>query len=173
MEFDIYSLFEADSLKDVKRVASEITVSSDDIYQLICLANANIVEFPYKHASKFHEEIPKDLALTEKNMAAISNAPVGPFDKGSKKAINKLLQMPLQSKRTMGHLFYNPDHTYWHLFYFDIRDTREGENHWKGGSHIHYVSFLWPNLSCSVAWEKFCKSGKKDMGKDLHIKFKR
>jgi hypothetical protein len=171
MSYDVYNLFIAESMKEVERITSELTIFDEDIKKLRYLSEAKISEFPFLHDVHFFEEAPEGLNLTSKNLEAISTAPVGEFDKNSKKAINKILQMPKQVKRVSGHLFYRPDYKNWHLFYSDIRDRKMNDNHWKYGPHIHYVSHLWPNLDCKTTWKSFCKTGKKEIN-GKHIKYR-
>lgn len=169
MNVDIYNLFEANSMRELKKISSSLVISHEDLHVLIKLTEQKHLAFPYLHACKWHEEIPDGLELTEKNISAIKNNGIGALNKNAKKAINKLFQMPKQIKRQTAHIFYNKK--YWHMFYFDIRDQSKYKNHWKYGSHLHYVSWLWPNLTAQSAWRSFCNDGKKNFGKDLHIKF--
>jgi len=173
MKSDIYTLFEVETKKELKKAASSLIITFNDIETLISLSNQKRYEFPYKHACKLFEEVPQDLILTEKNIAALRNNGAGKLNRNAKKTINKLFQMPKQIKRSTAHIFFNPTLQYWHMFYFDIRDRSTINNHWKNGSHLHYVSWLWPNLNPQETWLSFCKNGKKNIGNDLHIKFTR
>ena len=39
---------------------------------------------------------------------------------------------------------YAPGTAEWHLFYFNHRDEIPSDrNHWKNGSHVHFVNWLW------------------------------
>lgn len=173
MARDIFSLFEADSKKEVEKVCSELIITSADILYLVKLSQAKVIEFPYLYASKFHEEIPENVHLTEKNINAIAKNGKGVLSRDAKKAVNKLFQAPLQTKRTMAHLFYRPDHKYWHMFYFDLKDSYRADNHWEYGPHVHYISWLWPNLNCQDLWKSYCRNAKKGIGGSKHIKFER
>lgn len=173
MSRDIFSLFESDSKKEVEKVCSELTITSADILYLVQLSEARIVEFPYLHASKFLEETPENVQLTSKNIDAIRGNGIGPLSRDAKKAVNKLFQAPLQTRRLMAHMFYRPDHRFWHFFYFDLKDTYKLGNHWEYGPHMHYVNWLWPNLNCQDVWKSYCKSGKGDIGGSKHIRFER
>jgi len=170
---DIFSLFEADTKKQVEKVCSELTIKSEDIVYLVSLSEANIIEFPYLHASKFLEEVPANVHLTKKNIEAIKNNGRGELKRDARKAVKKMFQAPIQVKRTMAHMFYRCDHKFWHFLYFDLKDIAKSGNHWDYGSHIHYVSWLWPNLECQDVWSAYCQNGKKDIGGSKHIKFKR
>jgi hypothetical protein len=173
MSSDIFSLFEADTKKEVKKVCSELKITSEDLLYLVKLSEAKIVEFPYLHACKFIEETPENVHLTEKNIQAITNNCIGKLDRDAQKAVKKLFQAPLQVKRTTAHLFYHSDYRFWHLFFFDQNDRYIRENHWDFGSHIHYVNWLWPNLECQKVWSEFCENGKKAIGDHEHIRFEK
>ncbi|EIO4087880.1 hypothetical protein CGI03_22810 [Vibrio parahaemolyticus] len=170
---DIFSLFEADSKKEIKQICSKLTVTSKDFEYLVSLSEANVIEFPYLHACKFIEEVPENVHLSAKNLHAIQSNGIGPLSTDAQKAIKKLFQAPLQVKRTKAHLFYRHDHRYWHLFFFDLNDRAVVDNHWDCGSHIHYISWLWPNLQCQSLWRAFCNNGKKAVGGHEHIRFKK
>ncbi|TOL82899.1 hypothetical protein CGH89_22965, partial [Vibrio parahaemolyticus] len=60
---DIFSLFEADSKKEIKQICSKLTVTSKDFEYLVSLSEANVIEFPYLHACKFIEEVPENVHL--------------------------------------------------------------------------------------------------------------
>lgn len=173
MNADIFSLFEANTKNEVKRLCSNLELSFDDIRYLVKLSEAKVIEFPYLHACKLYEHVPESLKLTKKNIDAFTSNGVGKLSPQAKKTVNIIFEMPKQIKRSTAHLFYHPDHQFWHLFYFDIRDRDVDSNHWEYGTHLHYVSWVWPNLECRSVWKSFCESGKKGIGGDLHIRFKR
>lgn len=173
MAYDIFSLFEAEKKKDVEKVCSEITIKHEDLRHLINLSNAKIIEFPYLHACKYIEVIPDNVQLTEKNINAITTNGAGKLNPEAQKAIRKIFQMPLMVKRTTAHLFYRHDYRFWHLFYFDLKDRWVLNNHWGSGTHLHYVSWLWPNLSCKEVWSSVCEKGKKGIGASEHIRFEK
>ncbi len=173
MDPDIFSLFEANSKKEVEKICSKLTITSSDMLYLVRLSEAKIIEFPYLHASKLIEETPVNVHLTKKNLETLKDNGVGSLGWDAKKAVSKLYQAPLQTKRTMAHLFYRPDHRFWHLFYFDQKDTYRVRNHWDYGPHLHYVNWLWPNLNCQDVWKSYCANAKKGIGSAEHIRFKR
>lgn len=173
MSTDIFSLFEADTKKEVRKACSELKIKSEDLLYLVRLSEAKVIEFPYLHACKYIEEIPENVRLTDKNIKAITSNGVGKLNRDATKAVNKLFQSPLQVKRTTAHLFYRSDHRFWHLFFFDLKDRAANQNHWDLGSHIHYVNWLWPNLECQKVWKEFCKNGKKAIGGHEHIRFEK
>ena len=60
----------------------------------------------------------------------------------------------------------------WHCFYFSYSDIEEedSQNHWKHGTHLHYVSHLWPRYDRDQIWDQFDKRST-DIPGNLHIRF--
>jgi hypothetical protein len=88
------------------------------------------------------------------------------------KALNKISAVFDKRRLLAGHMFFNADQSDWHFFYFDQRDYVDRNNHWEGGSHIHFINWLWPNRTAESVWEEF-RSGKRQMRGALHIRFDR
>lgn len=168
---DIVDLFEAETKKQAERVCDALVLTKHDLVSLVVLSRREFEIFPYHHAFKYREKIPKDLALTDKNIAAITDAEVGVPSDGIRKAMKKLFQLPKNIERASAHLFYTSQHTVWHLFYFDIRDRNFSEPHWVGGPHIHYLSYLCTNQPCQEVWSNFCEKGRSGVGRGIHIRF--
>jgi hypothetical protein len=85
--------------------------------------------------------------------------------------VRKINQIFKDRRLLVSHLFSNPNR--WHLFYFDQRDTqKDRQNHWKRGSHIHFVNDLWPGYDPQKLWDVFSRADASAGGK-LHIPFKR
>ena len=78
--------------------------------------------------------------------------------------------MQKEQRSLAAHILYMPDHKFWHLFYFDNHDESKFRNHWKFGTHIHYVSYLWPELNMNLVWQKVM-SGDLSFQNKLHINF--
>jgi hypothetical protein len=68
------------------------------------------------------------------------------------------------------HIFVSPGHAYWHCFYFDQRDVDENEPHWQHFPHIHFVNYLWPNLTAQGVWDTI-RSEKPELKSALHIRW--
>jgi|UPI0007899866 hypothetical protein len=168
---DIVDLFFAETKKQAEQVCDGLVLRQHDLRSLVELSRREFDSFPYHHAFKYREDIPKDLTLTEKNIAAITQAEVGVPSEGIRKTMRKLFQLPKDIERASAHLFYTPGHTFWHLFYFDIRDRGLSDPHWVGGAHIHYQSYLYTDRSCQEVWSNFCKDGKRGVGSGTHIRF--
>ncbi|WP_444893717.1 hypothetical protein ACJJIE_04630 [Microbulbifer sp. TRSA001] len=173
MTIDVFNLFEADTKKEVDKICSALTLKTSDLIYLVKLSEAKIIEFPYLHACKYLEETPENIRFTDRNIQAIKGNGVGKLSLDAKKAVNKLFQSPRFVKRTTAHMFYRIDQRYWHMFFFDLKDIAVNSNHWEYGEHIHYVSWLWPNLKCGEVWSKFCQLGKRSIGGTMHIRFEK
>lgn len=168
---DIVDLFEAETKRQAEKVCDGLVLTKRDMRSLVELSLREFDVFPYYHAFKYRERVPSDLALTEKNIAAITQAEGGVPSDGIRRAMKKLSQLPKNVERASAHLFYTPRHTVWHLFYFDIRDRDVSNPHWVGGPHIHYLSYLYTNRPCQEVWSNFCKDGKRGVARGTHIRF--
>jgi hypothetical protein len=117
----------------------------------------------YHHAIQHHEFQPKHLQPTDADIAGLRN-------KNAQSLIRKINQIFKDRRLLVSRLFHNS--TRWHLFYFDQRDTDEDDpNHWKRGSHIHFVNDLWPRYDPQKLWDLFRQADASAGGK-LHIPFK-
>jgi hypothetical protein len=108
---------------------------------------------------------------TEAEHSAIAENGVGEFrTRGARKFALKVFQLYRERRVLAAHLFFTPNYRYWHLFYFDNRDTEESKNHWKYGAHIHYISDVWPKLSLQEAWAQV-KSGHLAFPSKAHLRY--
>ena len=172
---DIVDLIFADRKKEAQRIADQISIGRGDISSLIELSHTSFEHFPYFYAFKRFDTLPDHLHLTEQDLSALtrSNGHKG-SDHGLQKALNKIFQFPEEANRSTAHLFYTGQHQFWHLFFFDIRDTRSVRPNWKGGPHWHYLSHLFTNKSCQEVWSGFCKDGRQALPKNgAHIRIRR
>ena len=150
----------------LKKFCKEITITQDDLISLIF----NSSTIGYLHARKHHEFVPKHLPPKDNESKALAGASVGQKLTGdAMKYLNKVSQIFRERRLLSAHVFYN--NTKWHLFYFDLDDIDEGDNHWTHGSHIHFVNYLWPNLDINNLCGLFDKAESRAAGK-LHIRYK-
>src|SRR5262249_14535351 len=89
-----------------------------------------------------------------------------------RKTANKISAIFDDRRLLSGHIFFTPDKSEWHFFYFDQRDFAERGNHWQGGSHIHLINYLWPDRTADATWKEFC-IGNPQMRGALHVRFQR
>ena len=127
---------------------------------------------PYKYANHFARNLPSHLHPSSAEKDAIAANGVGYFrSREARKFNSKVFQLFREQRSIAAHLFYTPCHKFWHLFYFDNRDTDEAENHWKHGAHVHYVSDLWPELTMESAWSQVLR-GELRFASKLHIRYR-
>jgi hypothetical protein len=127
---------------------------------------------PWGHQRHHRDFVPEHLELTEADRLALVGNGVGEMKPPAQKAVNKIGEIFDKRRMLSGHIFFTPDLAYWHLFYFDQRDFVERNNHFKGGSHIHLINYLWPNLTAQGVWDQFC-TGNPNMSGSLHVRFQR
>lgn len=150
----------------LKKFCKEITITQDDLISLIF----NSSTIGYLHSRKHHEFVPKHLSPKDNEFRALGRVSAGQKLTGdAKKFVNKVSQIFKERRLISVHVFYN--NTKWHLFYFDLDDIDERNNHWKHGPHIHFVNYLWPNLDINNLFGLFDKVESSAAGK-LHIRYK-
>jgi hypothetical protein len=153
---------------DLKRLCRSTTLYGGDFAGLVLAAGTPV--FPYLHAIHAKEYVPEGLKPTGHDLKTMASAKVGRMSPDVAKAFGKIDQIFVQRRQLVGHMFYMPDHAIWHFFYFDQRDTSTRRNHWKAGSHIHLVNFLWPKRTAENVWHEF-NSGNVQMKGSLHLRF--
>lgn len=111
----------------------------------ILIKNCSQIEFT--HRSKFKQFVPKDRKIQDADFTAMKKGNPRQF-------VAKLDQILQERKINHVHLFERGKE--WHCFYFTYSDIASDQvSHWKQGSHLHYVSHLWPNLRKRQVWESF------------------
>lgn len=161
-------IFDCDKKSELKKLCKSEQLFGSGFINLILAAESSA--FPYRHEIHHREYVPEVLNLTDEDLKTIGTAKVGKMEKDVAKAFNKITQTFKQRTILIGHLFYTPCHTRWHLIYFDQRDTQKHGNHWKEGSHAHIINHLWPNWTAQSIWEQFTK-GTDKLNASLHFKF--
>jgi len=167
---DLLDIFNCKSKSELERHARNIVIYKQDFVALILAGQHNDLS-PYVYTNHFDRMIPPHLMPNKKEREAISNNDVGEYKtREAQKFANKVFQLPIEQRTVAAHLFYTPNHKYWNLFYFDDKDKSKYNNHWKHGTHIHFVSDLWPNLSLASIWQKV-HSGKFSFPNKLHLRY--
>ena len=158
------------SKRDLNSHCKSVTVRRRDLVALIVAAQSGALE-PYKYANHFSDTVPIHLVPREKERSAIAANGVGQYKtKKARSFARKIFQFFQERRILAAHLFYTPDHRYWHIFYFDNRDKSRFRNHWKLGAHIHYFCDLWTDLTMETAWQKIT-SGKINLASKIHIRY--
>ena len=138
--------------------ARQMTITDDEFFLLIY----NCSQIGFRHQLKTKEFLPTHLEQAAEEIPSL-------IKNDKRKFIGVVHEIFQQRRRIHAHLFENDKE--WHCFYFSFKDMEnENPNHWKYGSHIHYVSHLWPNVDKNKLWDSFDKRTISIDGA-LHIKF--
>jgi hypothetical protein len=156
---------------ELKKHCRRTTITQRALVNLILACETHMIP-PWQHQIHYRDFVPDQLELTEADRLSLVSNGVGKMNSPAKKAANKIGEIFDKRRLLVGHLFFTPDLKYWHLFYFDQRDFAERGNHWKYGSHIHLINYLWPSLTAEGVWEQF-RTGNPNMQGALHVKFRR
>jgi hypothetical protein len=153
------TLFGIKKKSEVEKYCRDIVVSEYELFLLI----HNCSQLPMSHRSKFREYMPEHLKVSTDDRLQMK-------DGISNKFIRKLHAGLSQRKYIHVHLF--EFSTIWHCFFFSHNDTDPTPtNHWKqGGCHVHYVSYLWPELNKRWIWNQFNKRSIEFSG-SVHLRF--
>ena len=144
--------------KDVQKYCRDLIIRSEDLSNLILIGRVAGLE-NYKYACHFAQIAPEHLNPTQRDLAALASNGVGPLSRAARKTATKMFQIFQDRRMFCAHLFYMPSMAYWHLFYFDQRDTTDHNNHWRiGGPHIHYSRESFSREPLRDVWRKVCAS---------------
>lgn len=122
----------------------------------------------YRHRKKIKDFIPEQLLVTDEDRSAFASSSIGPLDRKEGAAFRKTRAAFEQRKVHVCHLFQRRDE--WRCFYFSFNDIQSTDNHWRGGSHIHYVSSKWCRLKPHQILSKFDDREVKIPG-DFHVPY--
>ncbi len=162
-------LFTFDKKRELEKYCRNAVVHKRDFATLVMACKSGIL--PFSHQIHYKDHVPSQLIPSEKERTALQANGVGPLKGDAKKMVRKIGQLFKDRRYLVGHIFYTPNLHEWHFFYFDQRDTEEQkENHWSGGSHIHFINWLWPNHSPAELWSNFVSQSDPPKGA-VHIKF--
>ena len=151
------TLFEIKKKSEAVRYCRQLELSEHELFLLV----HNSSEIGFAHRSKFGEFVPQHLKVSDLDIANLKNNAPRQF-------LKKIDGILLERRRVHVHLFEGADE--WHCFYYSYQDMEsDSKTHWKYGSHLHYVSHLWPNLKKEEVWASFDKRFT-DISGDIHIK---
>jgi hypothetical protein len=169
--FLLLEMLNIKSKRELIRHSKRMVVHQQDLVALILSARDGVLS-PYRYANHFAGTVAENLHPSLAEREAIASNGIGEFKtRAARKFTSKIFQIFKERRTLAAHLLYTPNQNYWHLFYFDNRDIQEAKNHWKQGTHIHYVSDLWPDLSLDDVWEQV-NSGKVAFANKLHLRYK-
>jgi hypothetical protein len=122
---------------------------------------------PFKRGAHYKYAAPQDLPPVFAPAPPASTCSPG-LDVGKIRRV--LRRLRYETRWSAGHLFYTSGLHEWHFFVLDHHDQeRDSRNHWKGGTHMHFVNWLWPRLDPRRVWNDFVTSGKRP-GSALHLR---
>ncbi len=151
-------LFQIDKKSQVKKHCRTLQISEYDLFVLI----HNCCQIDFKHLSKFPEYVPDHLEITEDDRENMKT--------GKPKTFTKKVHSTMLERRHISVHFFERG-LEWHCFYFSYDDIKSNEgNHWEYGSHLHYVSHLWPEYSKDQVLTQFDKRST-DISGNFHIRF--
>lgn len=165
----LLTLFTFDNKKALKRFAERLVIHQADFVALILEASSGT--FPLRYRAHHSQREPKHLHPTEEDRQALGENGIGPLKPAARKTLNKFVQMLRDRQHLSGHMFYTGNLHEWHFICFDQRDLAENldRNHWTGGSHVHFINWLWPNIDPHEMWRRFVEDGEKP-NSTLHIR---
>ena len=145
---NLKALLAARKKKHAERIADEITITSSDLFALIM----RHADDGWTYRSMHRDFVPEEARLTSEDEAAFFGNGVGRFSPRAQVGFNKIKALFTKRLHRSAHLFQRG--TEWHSFYMTYADIGEADrrNHWEGGSHIHYVSHLWPRVDRDTLW---------------------
>ena len=157
---NLVHLFDIKTKKEAERFAEkELVINDKDFIELIFGAE----RYGFHHSKKHREFVPEHLKNFDPHGLTKADES-GKFTAEGKKAFTKIMQIFKDRKQLSVHWFQFEFE--WHCFFFDGRDLLGG--HWKGGDHIHYLSYLW-NIPGDKIWKGFDTRG--DTPPNVHIKY--
>jgi hypothetical protein len=165
----LLELLNLDSKAEVERHCRGLVVHGDDFAGLVLTAQVGGLG-NYLYASHFDERVPDQLNPKPSEREAAGRAKVGLLEGEAKTFFSKIDQIFKQRRLFAAHLLYTASHKYWHLLYFDQRDTADDDNHWKEGSHIHYANDRFHRDPLNDIWARV-KKGETTFLKPVHIRY--
>jgi hypothetical protein len=158
-------LFTFAKKKELERYARTLVVRRRDFVDMILACQQG--QLPFRYGVHFRRSAPRDLPPVFK---ASSDGAGGRPELDPKKFLVVFNRLRHESWWAAAHLFYTPGFYEWHLFIFHHHDLDvEDDNHWTGGTHMHFVNWLWPRLDPERVWKEFMRTGKKP-GSSLHLR---
>ena len=159
----LIDLFQFTKKSNLVKYAKTIEISSSDLSDLI----HNCRSIGYTHMPQWDDITPPHLQGT---LSDIRKAMVAGSPEIHAYMRRKTRALLIEHNQMSYHFFINDDQQ-WHLLYFTFHDTgRSGVNHWQGGTHIHFINYLWPTMNLPLLKEIFSSGNPKFSGA-IHIKW--
>lgn len=146
----------SEGLPDTLKTLMEFTKKSEAVayckriqlseHELFLLMH-NCSQIGFTHRSKFTKFVPQGRKVLDSDISEM--------EQGNPRQFFKKVDAIIEEQK-MNHVHLIEKGKEWHCFYFSYRDMDYGKKgHWEHGSHLHYVSYLWPNLRKRQVWESF------------------
>ena len=158
------TLLSISTKRELKRFSRDVVVTRREFSVLVFNANA----LGYVHNLQYHEFRPADAHLSKSDFDALHEPPGEQRTRNLRRFLGRVNRLFHQRRLFTAHIFINSER--WHVFYFDQRDLQLSDNHWRHGSHIHFVNFLWPNYNPADIWTVL-KRAETDINGALHIRY--
>ena len=160
----IKALFAIKKKRELIKYIRVLKITGGDFNELIQGCNG----IGYIHVPQFHEYIPSHLSIDTDELRKCVDTE---HPKEMRKIRRRISALFDERRIVAAHVFMN-EQRQWHLFYFSHVDTdKSKENHWRHGTHVHFVNYLWPRLDIDKIWEEFSKSRWKEIPDSEHIRF--
>ena len=141
MPASLLKLFSFEKKQELERYCRDVTIRSEDFFALVLACELS--GEPFRHEISYRDKMPEHLVPSEPEIEALKGTPAGSLlTGGAAKAARKMSQLFKDRRYLVGHLFFTLDYSKWHFFCFDQRDLETRGNHWKEGSHVHFVNWL-------------------------------
>lgn len=159
----VIELFSKNKKSDLVKYCRDITITKHEFAETVMFSEL----IGYYHNIRTIEYIPDHLKINKKEDFFNKSRNKKSLTEEDQKFFKKISSIFQQRRYIISHLFISKDK--WHIFYFDFHDIDITNNHWKNGSHIHFVNYLWSNLNCKEVWESLGKRTNKSYG--IHIRW--
>jgi hypothetical protein len=165
----LLKLFSFENRKDLGRYCRDLTIRSADFFTLVLACEHS--GKPFAHEISYRDKVPTHLVPSDAEIEALKNTPAGTLLSGeAAKAARKMSHSFAERRYLVGHMFFTPDYSQWHFFCFDQRDLQSTGNHWKEGSHVHFVNWLWSGQDPQSVWSNFVTEDDRP-GRTIHLRF--
>jgi len=154
----------------VQKYCREVVITGSDFANVLLNARVGALA-PFQYLVHHYEHRPSHLDPTDEELGSLAQNGVGPARGKARKFIRKIFQTFEDRRLFSAHFFHNPQTPEWHLFYFDQRDMRQANNHWKrGGSHIHYSRHNIANALARDVWPRIL-ANPPTLPKSEHVRY--
>jgi hypothetical protein len=130
------------------RVARGLFITGESFHRLVFNCDLR----GYSHRIKVVEHTPEHLKPTPEEFEAMYQSQT---ETPASRRFLRALKPRLEERRCWTvHLLEKGDE--WHCFYFSYDDALRGEQHWKGGKHVHYLAHDFGlQMSKEEVWDAF------------------